>query len=75
MTLASQFLAVLFLIPLLGGCGVKGVPLPPLSPAPIGRGEPTFSKATENLQIKKEKAKVEGDFDDEDDFSENEEKK
>lgn len=24
------------------GCGVKGRPLPPLNPAPIGRGEPTF---------------------------------
>lgn len=24
------------------GCGVKGRPLPPLNPAPMGRGEPTY---------------------------------
>lgn len=27
------------------GCGVKGRPLPPLNPAPLGRGEPTFKES------------------------------
>lgn len=31
----------------LAGCGVKGRPLPPLNPAPLGRGEPTFKEATQ----------------------------
>lgn len=30
------------------GCGVKGRPLPPLNPAPLGRGEPTFKDATQS---------------------------
>lgn len=37
-------------------CGVKGKPLPPLNPAPIGRGEPTFRTSDDN---KSEKEKVE----------------
>ncbi|WP_374076602.1 hypothetical protein [Bdellovibrio bacteriovorus] len=36
-------LILAFLLPL--GCGVKGRPLPPLNPAPLGRGEPTFKDA------------------------------
>ncbi|MEK2643702.1 hypothetical protein [Bdellovibrio sp. BCCA] len=36
-------LILVFLLPL--GCGVKGRPLPPLNPAPLGRGEPTFKDA------------------------------
>lgn len=31
------------------GCGVKGAPLPPLTPPEIGRGKPTFRRATEDL--------------------------
>lgn len=27
------------------GCGVKGRPLPPLTPAPLGRGEPTYKES------------------------------
>ncbi len=29
------------------GCGVKGRPLPPLEPAEIGRGAPTYKRAAE----------------------------
>lgn len=36
------------------GCGVKGVPLPPLNPAPLGRGEPVFKEATEKKTYKKQ---------------------
>ncbi len=31
------------------GCGVKGDPLPPLTPAELGRGVPTYKGATEEL--------------------------
>jgi hypothetical protein len=30
------------------GCGVKGRPLAPLVPTPIGRGEPTYSEKNPN---------------------------
>ena len=36
---------VIGVIFVLGACGVKGRPLPPLNPAPIGRGEATFQEA------------------------------
>jgi hypothetical protein len=36
-------------VALLGGCGVRGKPLPPLTPPEIGRGRPTFHRATEDL--------------------------
>lgn len=39
------------------GCGVKGMPLPPLTPAPIGRGEPTYSEATKSKDNKKKTGK------------------
>lgn len=32
------------------GCGVKGKPQPPLNPAPIGRGEPTYQDSKESSQ-------------------------
>ena len=59
----------------LQGCGVKGLPQPPLVPAQIGRGEPTFSRATQEVEIKKTKPKIEGDFEDEDEFIEGEDSK
>ena len=44
-------LAVLALA--MSGCGVKGHPLPPLNPAPLGRGEPTFKDSTTTAPVKK----------------------
>jgi hypothetical protein len=38
------------LAPLLS-CGVKGDPLPPERPAELGRGRPTYKRATESLNI------------------------
>lgn len=32
------------------GCGVKGKPLPPLEPAEIGRGAPTYKRAAEQAK-------------------------
>jgi len=31
----------------LAACGVRGRPQPPLTPAEIGRGQPTFKRSTE----------------------------
>ncbi|HMN67100.1 MAG TPA: hypothetical protein PKC28_01045 [Bdellovibrionales bacterium] len=33
------------------GCGVKGDPLPPEKPPELGRGRPTYKKATEGMKI------------------------
>ena len=36
------------------GCGVKGDPVPPGKPAEIGRGEPTFRRAVEDLKLEED---------------------
>ena len=57
-------------------CGVKGRPQPPLTPALLGRGAPSFSKATEKVKVQKQNPKkIEGDFEDPEDFAPVEEKK
>ncbi|MCB0391147.1 MAG: hypothetical protein KDD58_07645 [Bdellovibrionales bacterium] len=33
------------------GCGVKGDPLPPEKPPLLGRGQPTYKKATEEIVL------------------------
>lgn len=52
----KTFLSILNLI-FIGGvlisCGVKGDPVPPQTPPPIGRGKPSYSKATMTLPKKK----------------------
>lgn len=51
------------------GCGVKGKPQAPLKPALLGRGKPSFTKATESMSIPGlPKKKIEGDFEDQNDF-------
>ena len=66
-------ISMAILMALLSACGVKGKPLPPTTPPVLGRGEPNFSKATENLKLKKKKnPKIEGDFEEPNDFSESE---
>ncbi len=37
------------------GCGVKGDPIPPERPAELGRGRPTYRRATEGIKIKTHK--------------------
>ncbi|AFX99754.1 lipoprotein [Bdellovibrio bacteriovorus] len=44
-------------------CGVKGRPLPPLNPAPLGRGEPTFKDANQAPNPKKKTIKKNQDDD------------
>lgn len=52
------------------GCGVKGKPQPPLIPAFIGRGEPSFAKPLDKSKATNQgKKKIEGDFEDPDDFA------
>ena len=59
---------------LFAACGVKGNPQPPMEPPVLGRGEPNFSKATEDLKIKKLKKKkseeLDPSWDETQDFSE-----
>lgn len=58
----------------IGACGVKGDPLPPEKPVELGRGRPTYKRATEDLKIEKNKTvpakpvdKTDGEDEDEDD--------
>ncbi len=37
---------LLGMVVLVGGCGVKGNPEPPDTPPRLGRGQPTYEKAT-----------------------------
>ncbi len=55
-TFALTFFSPLIIFGSILACGVKGVPLAPLTPPVLGRGEPNYSKATENLKLKKKSA-------------------
>ncbi|WP_413585886.1 hypothetical protein [Bdellovibrio sp. HCB274] len=46
MELLNKSLLLLVASVFVAGCGVKGAPLPPLTPPPLGRGEPTYSEKT-----------------------------
>lgn len=46
---AATGVAVLFAI---NGCGVKGDPVPPDRPSELGRGRPTYKRATEKFKLK-----------------------
>ena len=48
----------------LTACGVKGDPLPPEKPAALGRGRPTYRRASEEIKIEKARPKT-GDDDEE----------
>ncbi|MBX3020517.1 MAG: hypothetical protein KF799_02470 [Bdellovibrionales bacterium] len=51
------------------GCGVKGDPLPPERPAELGRGRPTYKRATEKIKIESTRP-LETDKDEQDDADE-----
>ena len=38
----------------LAGCGVKGDPLPPVPPVEMGRGRPTYRRATQQIKLEKD---------------------
>ncbi len=50
----------------LAACGVKGDPLPPEKPVELGRGRPTYKRATEGIQIEKRQPKPRTKDEDED---------
>ncbi len=56
----------------ISACGVKGQPQPPLTAPVLGRGEPSYSKATEKVKLKKNP--LPADWDDSDEFPEEKEK-
>jgi hypothetical protein len=62
----------LILTVLSSACGVKGKPMPPLTAPVLGRGEPNYSKATENVKLKKKN--IPADWEESDDFTEEKEK-
>jgi hypothetical protein len=51
----------------IAGCGVKGDPLPPEKPVELGRGRPTYKRATEGIAIEKKKTVPAKDKDDDED--------
>lgn len=58
------------------GCGVKGKPLPPSDPVTLGRGVPSYSKASETIgKDKKKKKIIQDDWEDSDDFEKEDKKK
>ena len=57
---------------IISACGVRGKPLPPETPPILGRGEPSFSKATEKVQIPKRKKKNSNDNSDSEESPEGE---
>lgn len=61
----DQLNRFLFFVLLLAvaGCGVKGRPLPPLTPPTLGRGEPTYSEATKKKPSTKKSYSNSGDED------------
>jgi hypothetical protein len=40
-----------FILTELCACGVKGDPLPPEKPVELGRGRPTYKRATEGIKV------------------------
>lgn len=52
MELLNKSLLLILSGAFVAGCGVKGAPLPPLTPPPLGRGEPTYSEATRKSKQK-----------------------
>lgn len=53
-----QTLALIAIVTLVLGCGVRGKPLPPLTAEEIGRGEPTYRGATQSLKEDEEEAET-----------------
>lgn len=50
-TFNLMFLVLTFF--LLSACGVKGDPVPPERPPSLGRGRPTYKRATEDIKIER----------------------
>ena len=66
MKIVLLFISLIFI----SACGVKGDPVPPQAPPPIGRGKPSYSKATMTLPENKRKMPTEKDWIDEEEEKE-----
>ncbi len=44
-----RLFAIISVALLMSACGVRGRPQPPLTPPELGRGQPTFRRATEEF--------------------------
>jgi hypothetical protein len=58
------FFILLFLI-FTVGCGVKGDPKPPLMPAEIGRGQPSYRRVLKNVSLPQSQEEDEEDANEE----------
>lgn len=47
----SKFILAQILGLLILGCGVRGDPVPPQRPVEIGRGKPSYKRATEKIKV------------------------
>lgn len=54
----------------LARCGVRGDPLPPEKPVELGRGRPTYKRATEGIQIERAPRPAEKSDEEKDDTKE-----
>jgi hypothetical protein len=45
----KKMIQLLILVATICGCGVRGDPIPPGTPAELGRGKPNYKRATEDL--------------------------
>lgn len=59
-----NFLICFFAL-LTSACGVKGNPLPPERPVDLGRGRPTYKRATEGLKVERARPTPEDSEDEE----------
>ena len=50
-----KIVAFVLMVAELSACGVKGDPLPPEKPPELGRGRPTYRRATEGIPLQKHK--------------------
>ena len=57
--LSFRAILILGLSVFVAGCGVKGDPLPPEKPTPLGRGRPTYKRATEGIKLQKRQTNTE----------------
>lgn len=58
---------LILLVPWFEGCGVKGDPVPPERPPLLGRGRPTYRRATEKVKVQKQQDVIEEDTSDDED--------
>lgn len=46
-----KLIGVFFFLGIISGCGVRGDPVPPGTPAELGHGQPSYRRATEEFAM------------------------